>query len=178
MPHPVNDTPAQTPGRQCPARRDGGSGCASRRLGCGRAWLWALVISTGLAQAAAPRAAPDSAMPPVDLALQVLQLVNQYRASQAMLAWQPDADLAAIATAHSQRMAARRQIGHDGFDARFGQAGRRLCVENLAAGFDRAEPLLAAWLASPSHRDNLLAPQPRQAGLGQVAGYITLMACE
>ena len=75
-------------------------------------------------------------------------------------------------------MAARRRIGHEGFDARFAQARRRLCVENLAAGFTRPEPLLAAWLASPSHRDNLLARQPRWVGLGQVAGYITLMACD
>lgn len=162
MPSPTHDAPAS--GKRCP--------------GCGRSWLWALVIATGLAQATAPKAAPDSPMPPADLALQLLQLVNRHRASQALSAWQPDADLAAIATAHSQRMAARRQIGHDGFDARFAQAGRRLCVENLAAGFDRAEPLLAAWLASASHRDNLLAPQPRQVGLGQVAGYITLMACD
>lgn len=146
---------------------------APSRAGTARVLLWALLMATHLAQAAA-----DGPLPPADLAAQLLQLVNRQRASQALPAWQPDADLAAIATAHSQRMAARRQIGHDGFDARFAQAGRRLCVENLAAGFDRAEPLLAAWLASASHRDNLLALRPRLAGLGQVAGYITLMACE
>lgn len=143
-------------------------------------WAW---VPWGDAQAAAfalpgtPQA-PQTQQAPADLATQVLRLVNLQRARQGLPDWEPDTALAAIATAHSQRMAQRRQIGHDGFDARFAQARRRHCVENLAAGFDSAEPLLAAWLASASHRDNLLAQRPRQVGLGQVAGYVTLMACE
>lgn len=135
------------------------------------------MLATGLALAAAPTAALGEHAPS-DLAWQLLDIVNRHRASQALPAWEPDADLALIATEHSRRMALRQQIGHDGFEARFAQARRRLCVENLAAGFDRAEPLLTAWLASPSHRDNLLAPRPRRVGLGHVEGYITLLACD
>ena len=130
-----------------------------------------------LAHAAAPVALPNAAVAP-DLTLQLLQLINRHRSRQALPIWEPDADLALIASAHSQQMADWHRIGHEGFDTRFAQARRRLCVENLAAGFNRPEPVLAAWLASPSHRDNLLAPQPRWVGLGQVAGYITLMACD
>lgn len=112
------------------------------------------------------------------LAEQLLPVVNRYRISQGLLAWAPDAALAQIAAGHSLTMAQRRRIGHDGFDERFARSGRRACVENLAAGFDQPEPLLSAWLASASHRDNLLASRPRWVGLGQVAGYITLLACD
>ena len=159
------------------ARRPPLPGTARRWLIRPPAWLCAGLLASALAQAAPPVAMADGAVPP-DLAWQLLQLVNRHRSSQALPTWEPDADLALIATAHSQQMAERQRIGHAGFDTRFAQARRRLCVENLAAGFSRPEPLLAAWLASPSHRDNLLALRPRWVGLGQVAGYITLLACD
>lgn len=176
MPSPATDSLARPPDCGGHARRGGRTAGGWRRWRH-RAWPWAGLLAAGLALAAPPTAAPEGLVP-ADLALQVLHSVNHYRASLALPAWELDADLSLIATQHSQRMALRHRIGHDGFEARFAQARRRLCVENLAAGFDRAEPLLAAWLASPSHRDNLLAPRPRRAGLGQVAGYITLMACD
>ena len=171
MPRSAIDSQARFSGNGAPPCR---GGRASDRW---RAWPWISLLATGLALAAPPTEAPDGQRQP-DLAQQVLDSVNRLRASQALPAWAPDADLALIATAHSQHMAERRRIGHEGFDSRFAQARRRHCVENLAAGFDRAEPLLAAWLASASHRDNLLALRPRWVGLGQVAGYITLMACD
>ena len=176
MPQHAIDRPVSPP-------RHGGPACCGGQAAKGwrpwrrRAWPWISLLATGLALAAPPTAALDGPVPG-DLAWQVLDIVNRHRASQALPAWAPDADLALIATEHSRRMALRRQIGHDGFEARFTQARRHLCVENLAAGFDRAEPLLAAWLASPSHRDNLLALRPQRVGLGQVAGYITLLACD
>lgn len=175
MPCPATSAPVI--GSRSWARRPPAPGQARRWLIGPTAWLCAGLLASALAQAAAPVALPDAAVPP-DLALQLLQLVNHHRSSQALPTWEPDTDLALIATAHSQHMAERRRIGHEGFDARFAQARRRLCVENLAAGFNRPEPLLAAWLASPSHRDNLLARRPRWVGLGQVAGYVTLMACD
>lgn len=177
MPRPATDSLARPPGCGGQARRGGRTAGGWRRWRHRAAWLWAGLLATGLALAAPPTAAADGPVR-ADLAMQVLHSVNCYRASQALPAWEPDADLSLIATQHSQHMALRHRISHDGFEARFAQARRRLCVENLAAGFDRAEPLLAAWLASPSHRDNLLAPRPRRAGLGFVAGYITLMACD
>ena len=176
MPRSAIDDQARPGSHGAPARRGertAASWWAWRRW----AWPWISLLATGLALAAPPTEAPDG-QGPADLAQQVLDVVNRLRASQALPAWAPDADLALIATVHSRRMALRQQVGHDGFEARFAQARRHLCVENLAAGFDQAEPLLAAWLASASHRDNLLAPRPRWVGVGQVAGYITLLACD
>lgn len=168
---------ARPPDGQRQAPQAGWRRSARRTLRGLRTWL-ALAVITGSCAQAAAWAAPGTAPAPADLAAQLLRLVNLHRAHQHLPAWEADPGLAAIASENSQRMAQRRQLGHDGFDARFAQARRRHCVENLAAGFDSAEPLLAAWLASPSHRDNLLARWPRQVGLGQVASYVTLMACE
>lgn len=42
--------------------------------------------------------------------------------------------------------------------------------ENLAIDFIEAEDVVAAWLASPSHRDNLLNPQYTETGIGVVTG--------
>ena len=144
--------------------------------------LW-LALTSALAAPAAQvqpggHSATAPSLKPADLAERVLQIVNRQRLGLGLRAWQPDPDLALIAQAHSLLMAQRGQIGHDGFDGRFAQARRPACVENLAAGFEQAEPLVAAWLASPSHRDNLLAPSPRHVGLAHVAGYISLLACE
>ena len=109
---------------------------------------------------------------------QVLVRVNGYRASLGLGLLQPDAGLTVIATEHSQRMARRQHIGHDGFDQRFERSRRHRCVETLAADFTRADDLLAAWLASPAHQAQLRVPQVRDVGVASVQGYVTLLACE
>ena len=172
--HRIEPRPASNIGR----RRSGWGGWGGLGGWAGIClWLaWASAVAApaqpGLHGANAPN------LPPTNLAERVLQVVNRQRLGLGLQAWQPDPDLALIAQAHSLLMAQRGQIGHDGFDGRFAQARRPACVENLAAGFAQAEPLVAAWLASASHRDNLLAPGPRHVGLANVAGYISLLACE
>ena len=108
---------------------------------------------------------------------QLLALVNDYRAGLGLAPLQDDPSLVAIARANSQRMAEQRQLGHEGFDQRHRQAGGRVCVENLAAGFRRVGPLLAGWQASPGHDRNLRDARISHAGIGQVDGFVTLMAC-
>lgn len=44
--------------------------------------------------------------------------------------------------------------------------------ENLARDFDRSESVVNAWLASPSHRDNLLNPLYSEIGVGVVNGIL------
>jgi uncharacterized protein YkwD len=54
------------------------------------------------------------------------------------------------------------------FDVSFNTAG-----ENLAWGtgsLGGAHAIVAAWLASPEHRANLLRPSFRRVGVGDVAG--------
>jgi len=124
-------------------------------------------------EAAQSPANPPS--PPLEQA--VLEAVNGYRESRGVVPLQPDPALRALAAAHSHEMSRRQQLTHDGFDSRFRQSGRTLCAENLAAGHDRAETVLAGWQASPSHDSNLLAPRLRWVGIALVDDHLTLLAC-
>ena len=107
----------------------------------------------------------------------LLSLVNDYRVDQGLAPLLHDPALTLIARANSQRMADKQQLGHDDFEARYQQSGRRACVENLAAGYRQLEPLLAGWQDSPGHDRNLRDARVSHAGIGEVQGYVTLMAC-
>ena len=107
----------------------------------------------------------------------LLSLVNDYRVGHGLAALLHDPALTVIARANSRRMADNRQLSHEGFEQRHRQAGRRVCVENLAAGYRHPEPLLAGWQASPGHDRNLRDARISHAGIGEVQGYVTLMAC-
>ena len=118
------------------------------------------------------------AEPGPDFAQQVLALINAQRTPLGLPAWQLDPALSAIASEHSRVLAAQGRLSHDGFNERFARANRDRCVENLAAGLLRPAALVAAWQVSPAHRQNLFAPAPRYAGVGQFNGYVALMACD
>ena len=107
----------------------------------------------------------------------LLSLVNDYRVDQGLAPLLNDPALTLIARANSQRMADKQQLGHEDFAQRHLQSGRRVCVENLAAGYRQLEPLLAGWQASPGHDRNLRDARVSHAGIGEVQGYVTLMAC-
>lgn len=111
------------------------------------------------------------------LAEQVLDAVNRYRSDQQLPPLQASAELAALAAGHSAQMARLGRLGHAGFDQRFARARRQTCVENLAAGFTRAAPMIAGWQVSPDHHRNLLDPRVQQAGVASVAGHVTWLAC-
>ena len=44
--------------------------------------------------------------------------------------------------------------------------------ENLANGFDNSPDLVAAWMNSPTHRDNILNPNVDETGLAVKSGYL------
>ncbi len=84
--------------------------------------------------------------------------------------------LDAVARAHSLDMAERGFFAHvtpDGANPvdriqRAGVAGFTLAAENLGVT-DRGDPvheIVRAWLASPDHRQNLLAPAFNTTGVG------------
>lgn len=121
--------------------------------------------------------ATDSSAADAALAAQVLDAVNRYREGQQLPALQPSATLAALATEHSSHMAQLRRLSHAGFNTRFERARRTTCVENLAAGFSRAEPMIAGWRQSPDHHRNLLDARVQDVGVASVAGHVTWLAC-
>lgn len=46
----------------------------------------------------------------------------------------------------------------------------RFAGENLARDFSSAESAVDAWMASPSHRENMLSPKYKEIGIGVVEG--------
>ncbi|HEY1016283.1 MAG TPA: CAP domain-containing protein, partial [Herpetosiphonaceae bacterium] len=80
--------------------------------------------------------------------------------------------LVRTAYAHSRDMAAGRFLSHTGSDgadaptrlARTGYAWR-LWGENVAAGYDSPAAVMAGWMGSAGHRDNILNPAFAEIGV-------------
>jgi uncharacterized protein YkwD len=136
---------------------------------------WLLVLAQP-APPEVPRPRPDAA----SAGPQVLVAVNVARAearncgtahfpAAPPLAWNDTLALAALA--HSSDMAAQRYFNHQGKDGRAVSdrataAGYRwrLVGENIAAGQDSSEEVVAGWLDSPGHCSNIMNPAFTEMG--------------
>jgi hypothetical protein len=107
----------------------------------------------------------------------VLDLVNQDRAGVGLGALAGDSRLHDAARAHSIDMATNNFFDHTGSDG--SNAGQRAAAagytpttwgENIAAGHLSAESVVAGWLDSPGHRDNMRNGAFTDAGIGYVEG--------
>jgi uncharacterized protein YkwD len=108
-------------------------------------------------------------------AAQVMALVNQVRSANGCAALRPDPAIARAAADHSRDMAVAGYFAHnspagvtpwtrmerDGYSQPGG--------ENIARGFAAPKDVVAAWLASPEHRANILNCRFRSAGVGYYA---------
>lgn len=131
---------------------------------------------------------PAAADPAGDL----LADINAARTKQGLAPVQPVAVLSKVARAHSASMAERGFFDHQGLDGkriadRLTDAGYGFLYagENLSAGMENPDTVVKQWLLSPSHRDNLLEPRAREAGIGYVVAprgqyryYWTLILAE
>jgi uncharacterized protein YkwD len=110
---------------------------------------------------------------PATLLQQVCDLVNQERQIMGLPALDVDLRLAAAAQTHADDMALNDFMSHTGTDGS-DPADRALTEdyvyssigENVAAGFATAEDVVAAWMASPGHRANILGADFEQLGVG------------
>jgi uncharacterized protein YkwD len=112
-------------------------------------------------------------------ATSLLQRVNEIRASAGLPALTWCATLASAATRHATDMVVNgvqrpdAHIGSDGstYDQRIRAAGYLpglLVAENVAWGQRSVEEVLGGWMASASHRDNILRPGLEHAGFARV----------
>lgn len=111
---------------------------------------------------------------------QEVSLISQYRQQNGLNALTIDPNFSAIALGHSQDMANRQSMDHNGFDQRFAQAqqyGVTRCVENVAWNYNDPQSLFSAWQNSPEHNANMLDSAIRRAGVAIVNGYSTFFAC-
>ena len=105
----------------------------------------------------------------------LLSVMNQVRSSNGMAPLRLDLRLERAARSHSGKMLRTGVFFHGAFNARIRGAGVRAprVGENLAWGvgvLSRARAIVNMWLASPSHRANLLHPGYRTVGVGALRG--------
>ena len=121
---------------------------------------------------------------PAAQAARVLELVNAARAQARQCgrrafapapALKPSAVLASAAAAHARDMAEHTELTHTGSDGskpadRITRAGYewRGSGENVAAGQQDADAVVAAWLESPGHCANIMEPNFTEMGVAFV----------
>jgi uncharacterized protein YkwD len=101
--------------------------------------------------------------------------MNQVRTAHGVPPLRADARLEQAARSHSSKMLRVGVFFHGAFDARIRRVGVHAprVGENLAwaAGrLSRARAIVRSWMASPSHRENLLHPGYRLVGVGALRG--------
>jgi len=154
----------------------------------GRARLCLLAALTAVAVISGASAADAVVGRRSDAAVRarVVQLVNEARASgrrcgsERFAAAPPLENSRALDDAafdHARDMARRKFFDHRGSDGsqpkdRVRRAGylSRLTGENIAYGPQSAEEVVAGWLASPGHCENIMEPTFRDIGVGIATG--------
>lgn len=136
-----------------------------------------LLIATSLALVTTQ--APACTMPAGAQALRgaVLEGVNAERARAGLGALRPSAALEMTAQSHACDIARRQRLSHRSGDfsslrSRLRGAGYAFSManENLAAGQSNPDQVMRGWMASPGHRNNILAAAAHQLGVGVAVG--------
>jgi uncharacterized protein YkwD len=105
----------------------------------------------------------------------LLAEMNRVRVQHGLGRLHVDTHLERAARAHTREMLATGAFQHGAFGSRMLQfdVTGHLAGENLAWGTGArgtARGIVAAWLASPEHRANLLRPSFTRVGIGELAG--------
>ncbi|OGF19444.1 hypothetical protein A3D54_01805 [Candidatus Falkowbacteria bacterium RIFCSPHIGHO2_02_FULL_45_15] len=101
----------------------------------------------------------------------IIALTNQARAKYNLPELTPNPALAKAAEQKAQAIFAAQKFSHNFGDKKFSQwikeQGYQYAIvgENLAINFTASEPLLNAWLASPTHKKNILHQDYREIGV-------------
>ena len=112
-----------------------------------------------------------------DAAVALLDEVNALRREASLPELRMDSALRASAQAHSADMAAGDFCDHQGSDGRNATERMRAAGfngvftgENIACGNKTAAQAVASWTDDDLHRDNVLGPRYRYAGVGVAPG--------
>jgi uncharacterized protein YkwD len=152
-------------GREPPDRA---TGSRMTRLDVARIFLAISIGAVALSAAAGEHA---------DYPRRLTALVNQYRASHGLPALIVDATVAGLAREHSAAMAKAGHLNHSGFPSRVRRSGLAMCVENVGWNNRSPEGQFDSWRASPGHNRNMLDARVTRMGVGNVADYVTMIAC-
>jgi uncharacterized protein YkwD len=112
-----------------------------------------------------------------DFEKQLARLVNEERGRHRLAPLSFSPLLARTAEEHSRDMARNHFFSHNspdgrGTEARIKRAGYRWWAfgENIGCGQDSPEKIMAAWMKSSSHRENILSPAYSEIGIGFFRG--------
>jgi uncharacterized protein YkwD len=104
---------------------------------------------------------------------QILDLVNQERAKVGADPLSINEQLDQAADLHSQDQASMGNMSHTGSNGsdmgtRIQGAGYQFstAAENVAYGYTDAETVMAGWMGSDGHRENILNPDLQEIGIG------------
>lgn len=107
----------------------------------------------------------------------ILQLTNEERVEEGLSPLKTNSKLMQAATLKGQDMLEHDYFAHispTGVTPWFWMAktgyGYKVAGENLAIDFIEAEDVVAAWMASPSHRENMLRSDYTETGVAVVTG--------
>jgi uncharacterized protein YkwD len=123
-----------------------------------------------------------SELTPQQAADSVVCLINERRAAHGVGALGSDARLASAARGHSAAMDARNFFAHGDFQGRIARSGYLAGASSWAIAEDlrwgragRGSPkvAVAAWMASPPHREAMLSGRYRDLGVGVAIGSPT-----
>lgn len=101
-------------------------------------------------------------------------LVNEQRLKHGLLPLKREALLDRASATHAANMSAMGFVSHCDPDTGTTPQDRMRALddgwtssgENIAAGWETAERVMGAWMASPGHRANILRPDFREIGVG------------
>jgi uncharacterized protein YkwD len=101
-------------------------------------------------------------------------MVSSYRRKHGLPAVKIDSRLMSVARQQTRAMVTRDRLSHDAggdFGARLRSAGymAAAAAENIAAGQRSLSEAFAGWVASPSHRSNLLLRGATRIGVAAIA---------
>jgi uncharacterized protein YkwD len=110
----------------------------------------------------------------------LLREINHVRAAHGLRPLAPETHLERAANAHTREMVRSNIFAHGAFVTRLLEfnVNASTAGENLAWGtgsLGSARGIVAAWLASPDHRANLLGRSYRRVGVGELVG--TFQGC-
>lgn len=145
-------------------------------------FLSGITSATGLADAAsigggnsaAPRVAARASNAEVTWEKKILKITNKHRAKAGCKPLKLNTSLRKAARKHSTLMARERTLSHQlpgeaALGKRITKAGYRnwrSVGENVAFGYSTPGNMMAAWMASPGHRRNILTCKYKHLGVG------------
>ncbi|MEU9284379.1 CAP domain-containing protein [Streptomyces sp. NPDC048275] len=123
--------------------------------------------------AAASPSASETAAPASGAVAQVVALVNSERSKAGCSPVTLNAKLSKAAQDHSADMASHSNMSHTGSDGsdpsqRITAAGYTWSTygENVAYGYSTPEEVMAGWMSSPGHKENILNCDFKEIGVG------------